>query len=576
MFLDARDFPEAAELKCDVCVVGSGAAGITLALEFAKAGHETVVLEGGGKHWEKATQALYEGEVSDPHTHGPLHRHRQRRLGGTTTVWGGRCIPFDSIDLEKRSYVPHSGWPIKRCDLDSYYARAHAYLEIGDYAYRVTNALHGVPPELIPGFHSEIVRTDTLERYSPPTDFGKRYADDIRASQRIRLCLHANCTKIALNSEGDTVSHLEGASLKRNAFRITARHFVLAAGGLETARLLLASDDVHKSGIGNHSDMVGRFYMSHLGGTVAVVKLHGDPRNIVLDYERTHDGVYCRRRFWMPDDAQRRHGILNMYALLHRPDLVDPSHGNSILSAIFLAKHLFAYKIPIGYRSDRRPGQPLYQLMSHHTLNVCSGLPSLAAFTTRWTRQRLLARRKLPSAILRSSSNTYPLLYHAEQSPDPQNRVRLTSQRDYLGVPQLHVDLRFNDLDVKSIHTFHRLLRQELERTQCGELIYDEETIEDEIRSCCDAGGHHIGTTRMSSDPARGVVDENCQVHGVNNLFVASSSVFPTSSQANPTLTIVAIAVRVADRVNTLLLNTGNIALLRPEARSWEPATPLS
>ena len=552
MFLDARDFPEGAVLKCDVCVVGSGAAGMTLALEFAKAGRETVVLEAGGKHWEKATQALYEGEVSDPHTHGPLHRHRQRRLGGTTTVWGGRCIPYDPIDMEERSYVPHSGWPIKRCDLDSYYARAHAYLEIGDYAYRVKDALPSAPPELIPCFRSSIMRTDVLERYSPPTDFGKRYAHDIRASQNIRLCLHANCTKIALNPEGNAVSHLEAASLKKNAFRITARHFVLAAGGLETARLLLASDDVLKNGIGNHSDMLGRFYMSHLSGAVAVVKLRGNPDNIVLDYERTPDGVYCRRRFWIPEDVQRRHRILNMYAFLHRPKLVDPSHGNSILSAMFLAKHLFAYKIPVDYRSDRRPGKPLYQLMCHHALNVFSGLPSLAVFGMRWTRQRLLSRRRLPSAILKSSTNTYPLLYHAEQSPDPQSRVRLSEQRDHLGVPRLHVDWRFNDLDVKSIRTFHCLLRQELERTQCGELIYDEETIEDEIRSCCDAGGHHIGTTRMSSDPGQGVVDENCLVHGVNNLFVASSSVFATSSQANPTLTIVAMAVRVADRVNNL------------------------
>jgi choline dehydrogenase-like flavoprotein len=550
--LDARNFPAGKTIQCDVCVVGCGAAGMTLALEFAKANRETVVLEGGGKSWEKATQSLYEGEVSNPHIHGPIHRHRQRRLGGTTTVWGGRCIPYDDIDFEARSYVPYSGWPMKKRDLDSQYARAHDYLKIGDYTYTVHDALSGAPPDLIPGFRSPFVRTDVLERYSLPLDFGREYAGQIRKRRNVKLCLHANCINIAVAPEGYRISYLEAASLNKNVFRIEARNFVLAAGGLETTRLLLASNDIHRNGIGNHSDLLGRFYMSHLSGAVSAVKLSGDPKHIISDYERTPDGIYCRRRFWITEEGQRCHRLMNTYAFLHRPEISDPSHGSAILSAMFLAKHLQAYKIPIGYREGRMPERQLYDMIYRHAANVCLDLPGLFAFGIQWTRQRLLSRRKLPSFIFRSSTNVYPLHYHAEQSPDPQSRVLLSRNRDVLGVPRLYVDWHFSDLDVNSIKTFHRLLRKEFQRTGAGELIYNEDTIDDEIRSCCDAGGHHIGTTRMSSDPRQGVVDENCRVHGINNLYVASSSVFPTSSQANPTLTIVAIAIRVADYVNQL------------------------
>ncbi|MGH9957189.1 MAG: GMC oxidoreductase [Pyrinomonadaceae bacterium] len=553
MILAGRHIPRNETLRCDICIVGSGAAGITAALELAQSSFDVILLEAGGFRSERAVQDLYRGEVDRPDRHSPLHLFRSHRVGGTTTLWYGKCLPFDAIDLQERSYVPYSGWPIRAADLSTCYKRAHQYLDIGEDEYEVKNAIHGASAEMIPGFRSDVVRTDTIARYSLPTNFATRYRTDLKAAKNIKHILRASCTKIALEPDGRTVSHIVVRCLDGNRFQVSARQFILAAGGLEVTRLLLASNDVQKREIGNHSGVLGRFYMCHLSGVVSVVSLAGRAEDAIYDFERTRDGVYCRRQLWISESAQRKDEILNFGAWLHFPKIYDPSHGNGVLSAAFFAKPQLPEEYLAELAEDLARNGWNYRLLAQHARNMLVDAPTLLHFVLKWIYKRILSKRKIPQIVLKSPANRYRLYYIAEQAPSPESRVYLSDETDTLGVPRLVVNWRTSELDVRSALTAHGLVQRELKRSRCGHLAFKEGSIEDGIRGSVATAGHHIGTTRMARDPRRGVVDENCRVHNVSNLYIASSSVFPTSGRANPTLTIVALAIRVADRIKKLL-----------------------
>src|SRR5579862_3054280 len=273
MIDDARDLPDGAALATDVCIVGAGAAGITLALELAGTGTEVLLLESGGRAAEKATQRLYEGAVADARLHGPPHRYRQRRFGGTTTIWGGRCMPFDPIDFEPRDYVAHSGWPIGYADLLPFYPEANRLCEAGDFCYTAADCLLERARPMIAGFQGESFSSDTLERFSCPTDFGARYGHRLRAARNIQVVLHANVCAVHLRQGGDRVQAVEVRTLRGRLLQVRASQFVLAAGGLEVTRLLLASNDVQADGIGNRHDVLGRYYMCHLAGTIGALQV---------------------------------------------------------------------------------------------------------------------------------------------------------------------------------------------------------------------------------------------------------------------------------------------------------------
>jgi len=171
------------------------------------------------------------------------------------------------------------------------------------------------------------------------------------------------------------------------------------------------------------------------------------------------------------------------------------------------------------------------------------------AFLWHWLTRRTLARRKFPSVVIPSRNNLFSLDFHSEQAPNPDSRVTLTETRDALGVPRLRIDWRYTDWDIETVRAALGVIRDELARTGCGRLEYDEATVATEALRYGAYGGHHLGTARMAATPETGVVDADLRVFGVANLSIASGAVFPTSSQANPTLTIVALAVRLARRL---------------------------
>jgi len=550
MVLSARQFPRGKILTCDVCIVGTGAAGIALAHELRNTNIEVLLLESGGIKFEADTQELYKGEVVDPYHHGPLEHYRQRRFGGTMEVWGGRCAPFDGIDFEERPYVPYSGWPISKADLDPYYKRSHTYLELGEYSYCVEEIFPDEQVSLIPRFKTRNINTDKIWRFSPPTNMRKAYFQVLKGAHNITICLYANCLKLETNRNGNSVTQLTASSLKRNEFIVCAKHYILATGGLEVTRILFLSNGVHPKGMGNDHDLLGRFYLSHITGDACLVKFTPWGGDIVWDYEKTPEGVYFRRTISIRDEAQRNHKLLNLRVTLTHPSVADPQHRSSVLSAAYLIKRFLANRIPPEYNKELSSMTPFHHLQAH-LKNILSDPIDLLRFSGKWITKRILSKRKLPSVVLENKSNIYTLHFDAEQSPNRDSRVMLSTEKDIFGLNRLKVDWRFTDADVKSACKSFQLIAKELQLSGAGKMEIELESLARKIKDT-GVGSHHIGTTRMSSDPSQGVVDEDCRVHGIDNLYIASSSVFPTSSYANPTLTILALALRLADHIKQL------------------------
>jgi choline dehydrogenase-like flavoprotein len=543
MIQDANDLPDNQALPADICIIGAGAAGIAMALRLIGTRRDVLILESGGLQAEPATQSLYEGFVTDERLHSPPDRYRQRRFGGTTTIWGGRCMPLDRIDFEARDYMPHSGWPFDEAALASYYPQANALCEAGDYKYTVAEAFDPPPRPMIEGFSSANFSTDTLERFSCPTDFGARYGQRLRDARNVRVLLHANAVALSLDAAGQRVTGASVRTLLGRRFEVNARQFIVAAGGLEVARLLLSSRDVQSQGIGNRHDVLGRYYMCHLAGTIGALRFNRPLGAVWNGYDIADDGVYCRRRIALTEGAQRRHRIGNFIARLHHPRITDPAHRNAILSLLYLAKFVIPYEYGKRLHGEERVS---FAMWLKHLRNVAVGPFDAAGFAWHMLKDRKLAERKFPSVIISPKANLYSLDFHAEQQPNPLSRVQLSDAVDALGMRQLTIDWRYTSSDVASLTQAVALLAADLRQGDVGDLSYEPESLEAEMTRYGAYGGHHIGTARMGTDQRSSVVDSDCRVHGIGNLFIAGSAVFPTSSQANPTLTVVALALRLA------------------------------
>ena len=566
MLKDARTVPDGTALEAQTCVVGAGPAGLAVAMAIARAGQPVMLVESGSWKPDKALEALSAGEVAEGTPHAPLHMYRRRVIGGTSYVWGGRCIPFDPIDLEERSWIPHSGWPIRFQEIAQTYEEANRFCDVGAFEYGLEEAVGLDRPDLVEGLASQEITTTGLERFSKPTNLGRHWRKELEGQPSLELLHDATLTHVGLTANGAAVERLTFKTLADNSFTVRPRQTVLALGTLETVRLLLASNDVLPKGIGNEGDMLGRCYLSHLEGTVGSLTVAPE-RAVVWGYEKSRDGVYVRRRFQIRPEAQKRLQIGNGIARLNHPQITDPSHGQAILSAAWLVKNMLVpeYSRRIAW-TDRRTAERLTALgkgglVKAHLANVVRGLPGLLAFAPSWVFKRNIAERKMPSLVLPSRANVYPLDFNLEQAPNKESRLELGRDVDRLGLRVLRAAWRSSAADEQTILGTLRFFREEIGRSGVAEFTFDEESA---LEAFTPIGGHQIGGARMSAGPNEGVVDGDCRVHGVENLWVAGNQILPTASHANPTLTSVALALRLARHLAGRKQHSALVGLERP------------
>ncbi len=552
MIIDIAELTQDVARDVTVCIVGSGAAGVTLACELIDAPFKVLLIEAGGFRASRRDEDFYRGEALAPHP--PADQFRRVLFGGTTRVWGGRCVPLDEIDFERREYVANSGWPIAYREMADHYPRALEYCDAGAFDFTGSGST-GRAGSAIAGLEGgEDLEVDVIERYSLPTDFGRRYRDRLRRSTNVTAVLNARCTRLTKATDGDRLTGIEVAAPSGARHELSAKIVVAALGGIESTRLLLASDPAGR-GFGNRYDKLGRYYSCHLES--AVGRLIPNGAAVAFDFERTREGVYCRRKFQFSPGAQRRHGLLNTAFRLHFPSYSDASHGSAVMSAIYLAKS----RLLPEYRNILQQDAEFCVISpnAEHARNVLRGVPQLLRFGTDWVFRRNLATRKLPYTLIANADGSYPLEFNCEQTPLESSRITLIDDRDAHGIRRVKIDWRHSEEDVNAVGRAFEVLRRTLERGSPCRLDVDTELLRKRVARAAPVGGHHIGTARMAASARSGVVDANLAVFDLPNLYVLGSAVFPTGGHANPTLSIVALAVRLGRHLRGRFGSTPNL-----------------
>jgi choline dehydrogenase-like flavoprotein len=427
--------------------------------------------------------------------------------------------------------VPNSGWPIPFEELDRFTPQAMELCEAGAPEFGGAQVFPR-SPSMAEGMDHAHIEADAIERFSPPTHFGARYREQLAHSAAVGVLTEAPVLRILARN-----GQVTGVETSRGV--IQADCVVLAAGGLETPRLMLASD------LGN--DLVGRFYQTHTTAQFGTISFKG-PHQIA--YERAADGTWCRRYLRLSPEGEREARSFRLFVRPNNPSVSDPSHGNAILSAIHFAKAGLVAEYARILTGARHVGARTSRGTTRETLahlrNLVLGAPALAAFLYRWVRLRTLAQRKLPSAFLENKRGVYPMFVQAEQVPNPDSRITLSPERDSLDMPRIKVDWRLHEQDRGLFARGMETLRAAT-RGSGGEIDFDPKELE--TVDLVPLPGHHIGTARMAATPDQGVCDPNCEVFGTKGLYIAGSAAFPTSGGANPTLAIVALSLRLAEHL---------------------------
>jgi choline dehydrogenase-like flavoprotein len=525
---DARELASGQQVEADVCIVGAGPAGISIARELIGNGARVWLLESGGRDVERRAQLLNRGQSVGYPIHRP-HQSRVRAFGGTTRHWlrpgdeTWAARPLDPIDFEVRPGIRFSGWPFDRTHLDPYYAHAQTICQLGPYSYDPGRWAdqERTPPLPLP---SGAVET-TLFHHGTAAGFDDYYQEFVRAPN-VTLLLNASVVDLATREDPGRVDRVELRREDGSRCFVRAGWVVLAAGGIENPRLLLLSRRVHRRGLGNDRDLVGRFFAERLSARTGYIVPEAPGLIGRAGLYPVHEAVpevWVQGALRVRDAVQRERQLLNCAFFL--PTLNLSMTAEAVRSAATLVK--------------ARRRRPLPAGMVGHLRNVTTGLGDLGVFA----RDRL----RRPD----HGRSVLALRVQGEQAPNPDSRVTLGTRRDQFGLPVARLDWRPAASDRASIRSSQEIIDEALRAAGLGhvELMLGDE----HPPALLEGNFHHLGATRMHTDPAQGVVDADCRVHGVRNLYVAGSSVFPTYGCSNPTLTVVALALRLADHLKKQL-----------------------
>lgn len=508
----------------DVCVIGAGPAGITLASALEGSDLRVLVLEGGGWRADPLSVELARGEIGEGLPYDPLERSRSAGVGGSSLIWptddGLRSRPLDPIDFETRDGIPHSGWPITYRDYERFLSEAHRISGLAEKGYDPTSWL---TPDSGPLDLDGASLKSVVFQFGSSIKVFSDAAERFRTSPQIDIMVGASVTELFNDRETSRVDRV-AVSDEQASFDVRARVFVLAAGGIENARLLLLSRNGHSNGLGNHHDLVGRFFQEHLRMQTGVIipSDEGIMKRLGFYNRRFVGTSQVTSALTIEESVLRREGLLNFAVYLRASN--EASTSAPARAAAALA------------RARREPS--LIRLMWKPYASIIAKHP-LAAVRSRLPLRSLLGGPRIQ------------LSFQSEQAPNRSSRVTLGDTKDAFGRLRARLEWKLCDLDTDSVRRSQELIGVEFARSSLGQItqLHGDEAIPIPVRGF----RHHIGTTRIHGSPRSGVVDADCRVHGVNNLFVAGSSVFPTGGYANPTLSLVAMSLRLADHIRTTL-----------------------
>ena len=507
MHLDCRDLPNGSEIKGDICIVGAGTAGISMALQWINTPYKVILLESGGFEYEQKIQDLNGGTLSGQKYY-PLKSTRLRYFGGTTGHWSGWSVPLDPIDFKYRNWVPESGWPFSREELDPYYKRTHEILELGPYEYDLKYWQKEVS-DLNPLPLDKNVVWNKMWQFSKAR-FGTLYKDEIVNSKNVHLYTYANVVDITANENLTKVNKLTIKNHEGKVQNVKATNFVLACGAIQNARILLASDKQIPAGLGNSHDLVGRYFMEHLEIAAAELWLFKDFRTDLFTYK--HNSTKARAELALTAEIQTEYKILN---------------GTASVS-------------PLSYNRFKRPRMVTWQ--DDDPRESWDNMIN----------EGQIAQKKATEEGFTVTTQAFQLLTRIEQAPNRNSRVTLSHKKDALGVPFPNLNWELLPIDKRSIRTFYQIIGRQVGISGIGRIKLDDYLQDPDDTTWpegTNGGWHHMGTTRMNENPEKGVVDANCKVHGLANLYIAGSGCYPTSGAANPTVTLVALSLRLADHL---------------------------
>lgn len=519
MIIDFACEEAPAFFDCDICIIGSGAAALSFLSSFYSTKYKVLVLEAGGEAITKRNQDVYD-VITPLHSFQSARDGRFRVFGGTTTLWSGQTLPLDKIDFYKRDWVPFSGWPITYEDLAAYYRLADEFFRVDatDYGADLYSLINKKP---LPETQDLKLR---FSKWCTAPNLRELYRKKISASGNITLLQNANLCSINLGANGGYVECLNFKTFDGKVGQVKAKKYILACGGIENARLLLASNKQNEKGVGNDHDMVGRFLQDHPSAFIGNLKT--DPKRIQSYFNYSfYRKTRILPRLILSDDCQRRHRILNASATIQF--ITDED------SPFTLAKEI--------YRKSVRDG------LSKNEIKL------FARLLRQWPQLVIVGRNYLFNKKVYTPNSMAKLHLMMETPPLKDNRVSLSSQKDELGMPKSVVTWSLNGMVSDTLIHASNIFKTYLEKVNLGNLETEswlkDPQWDEKLVDC----KHHIGTTRMSDNEKGGVTDKNCKVFATSNLYLAGSSVFPTSGHANPTLTIVALALRLADHIKDTL-----------------------
>lgn len=525
MFINGSEVPAGVVVESEVCIIGAGAAGIAMALELNGAPFRVSLIEAGGFDYPEDGQQNYQGTQSGI-PYAELDTARLRYFGGTTNHWGGYCRPLEEIDMEARDWIPHSGWPIWLEEITRYYPRAAEIIGLDPHLF---DGKHWSAASGLPVLRTDPARFRTGATLIRPTHFGTVYQMDIGNSTNVTCYTNASVVDLVIGQYDSTVREVSVVNQQGERSIFRAKHFVLACGGLENPRMLLNANKVRPNGIGNDYDVVGRYFMDH---RVSM------PGMILLSDMATDLNFYRLNR--MPS-GQMVEGSLHLSAETARAEKIcgaqfsaEPHQGVRSQGDVSLTK------LREGLSRFIDGGGWMPDFVSHLG-NVVRDIDHVAGN---------IARRVSGSD---GDMTTWLLKMEVEQTPNPDSRVTLNDDTDDFGLRRINLHWETREIEKRTVMRSLELLGEELGRLGVGRVKIDMAD-DPNVWSRFDTWGYHLaGTTRMSDSPKEGVVDANCRVHGVGNLYIAGNSVFPTIGTCNPTFTITALAVRLAHHLKGLL-----------------------